>query len=349
MAEFFIDADIRKARTIPSGFYLDDLNFELSKEKIFARTWQFAGRVDEFESLKPLTLLPGFLDEPVLLTKNGEQINCISNVCTHRGKVLVEKACNANLIRCGYHGRRFDLNGKFLSMPEFEGVENFPTEEDDLCKVPFAVRGGFLFASVDPVAPFTEFVRVEDIDPPRVNLVSTREYEVEAHWALYCENYLEGFHIPFVHRSLNEVVDYGTYTTDTFRYSSLQTALSGPPAVAGGLTQPTGNIAGRYLFIFPNLMFNFYAWGISVNVVRPVTPAKSVVEFLTYVSDESKVGTGAGADLDRVELEDEAVVESVQKGIRSRFYDRGRYSPTREQGTHHFHRLIAEFMGVTLW
>jgi choline monooxygenase len=96
-------------------------------------------------------------------------------------------------------------------------------------------------------------------------------------------------------------------------------------------------------------MFNFYAWGISVNVVRPVTPAKSVVEFLTYVSDESKVGTGAGADLDRVELEDEAVVESVQKGIRSRFYDRGRYSPTREQGTHHFHRLIAEFMGVTLW
>ncbi|MFN2413250.1 MAG: SRPBCC family protein, partial [Pyrinomonadaceae bacterium] len=53
----------------------------------------------------------------------------------------------------------------------------------------------------------------------------------------------------------------------------------------------------------------------------------------------------AGGDLDRVEHEDEAIVQSVQKGIRSRFYDRGRYSPTREQGTHHFHRLIAEFIG----
>jgi choline monooxygenase len=104
-------------------------------------------------------------------------------------------------------------------------------------------------------------------------------------------------------------------------------------------------VAGRYLFIFPNLMFNFYPWGVSVNVVRPVSPSHSVVEFLSYVSDESKLGTGAGADLDRVELEDEAVVESVQRGIRSRFYSHGRYSPTREKGTHHFHGLIAEFMG----
>ena len=156
---------------------------------------------------------------------------------------------------------------------------------------------------------------------------------MNAQWALYCENYLEGFHIPFVHHSLNEVVDYGTYTTETFRFSSLQTGFDG-----------TGEIAARYLFIFPNLMFNFYPWGVSVNVVRPVSPMRSFVEFRTYVSDESKVGSGAGGDLDTVELEDEAVVESVQRGIRSRFYSHGRYSPTREQGTHHFHQLIAEFM-----
>lgn len=103
-----------------------------------------------------------------------------------------------------------------------------------------------------------------------------------------------------------------------------------------------GKIAGLYLFIFPNTMFNFYPWGISVNVVRPVTRSKTVVEFLTYVRDQTLVNQGAGADLHRVELEDEAVVESVQKGIRSRFYSHGRYSPTREQGTHHFQRLIAE-------
>ena len=91
-------------------------------------------------------------------------------------------------------------------------------------------------------------------------------------------------------------------------------------------------------------MFNFYPWGVSVNVVRPVSPSKSVIEFVTYVRDESLMAEGAGADLHGVEMEDEAVVESVQKGVRSRFYNSGRYSPTREQGTHHFHRLIGEFM-----
>jgi choline monooxygenase len=339
MTTFTIDPDIRRAKTLSSSFYTDERFFELSKEKIFARTWQLAGRVDEVRNLKPVTLLPGVLDEPILLSNTDDGIRCLSNVCTHRGKILVEEPCSANLIRCGYHGRRFDLNGKFLSMPEFQGVEDFPSDADNLREVPMAKRGGFVFASVDPIAPFGEFVddaafRLEDVEPAGLNLVSTREYNVDAHWALYCENYLEGFHIPFVHHSLNELVDYGTYTTETFRYSSLQTGYDS-----------SGEIAGRYLFIFPNLMFNFYPWGISVNVVRPVSASRSVVEFLSYVSDESKLGSGAGADLDRVELEDEAVVESVQRGIRSRFYSHGRYSPTREKGTHHFHGLIAEFMG----
>jgi choline monooxygenase len=338
MSEFFIDPDIRRAKTLSSTFYTEQRFFEESKEKIFARTWQLVGRLDELETLTPVTLLPGFIDEPILLSSDSAGVNCLSNVCTHRGKILIEAPCAASLIRCGYHGRRFDLAGRFLSMPEFGDVEDFPSPDDDLKRIPSAARGGFVFTSMDPVAPFEDFVddaavRLEDVEPHGLELVKRQSYRVNAHWALYCENYLEGFHIPFVHHSLNAVVDYGTYKTDMFRFSSLQTGCDGQ-----------GNIAGRYLFIFPNMMFNFYPWGISVNVVRPVSPAHSVVEFLTYVADESKVGSGAGADLHGVELEDEAVVESVQRGIRSRFYSHGRYSPTREQGTHHFHRLIAEFM-----
>ena len=338
MTIFEIDPDIRKARTLGSAFYTDPAYFELSKEKIFARSWQFLGQADAIESLKPATILPGFLDEPVLLVKTSEWLSCLSNVCTHRGKILVEEPCHADLIRCRYHGRRFMLDGRMISMPEFEGVEDFPCEADNLVKLPFAEKGGFLFASIAPADTFEAFVdeaavRLADVDPSGLRLTSTREYEVDAHWALYCENYLEGFHIPYVHHALNEVVDYGSYTTETFRYSSLQTGFD-----------DAGEIAARYLFIFPNLMFNFYPWGISVNVVRPVTPSKSVVEFLTYVRDETLTDRGAGADLHGVEMEDEAVVESVQKGIRSRFYSHGRYSPTREQGTHYFHQLIAEFM-----
>jgi len=333
---FDIDPDIRRARTLGSDFYTDPAYFELSKERIFVHSWQFLGHDSEVISLLPVSVLPGLLDEPCLLVRDSTELRCLSNVCTHRGKILVDKPCEANLIRCGYHGRRFSLDGKFLSMPEFESVEDFPSADDDLKQLAFAVRRGFMFASLDPVVAFDEFigdaaVRFADDNYGELSLTGTRQNEINAHWALYCENYLEGFHIPYVHKGLNEIVDYGTYTTETFRYSSLQTGYD-----------DGGNIAARYLFIFPNLMFNFYPWGISVNVVRPVTPSKTVVEFLTYVSDESLLNKGAGADLHSVELEDEAVVESVQRGIRSRFYTHGRYSPTREQGTHHFHRLIAE-------
>ena len=339
MSHFEVDADIRKAKTLSSHFYTDEQFFELSKEKIFARAWHFLGRANDFESLQPATLLPGILDEPVLLSRNDEGVSCLSNVCTHRGKILVEEACKASLIRCGYHGRRFSLDGKFLSMPEFGDVDDFPTDKDDLKKLPHAEWKGFLFASLEPYADFSAILNEVDVSPAEfssteLELTSKKDYEVNAHWALYCENYLEGFHIPYVHRSLNETVDYSTYKTELFRHSSVQTGLD-----------DEGNVAGRYVFIFPNLMLNFYPWGVSVNVARPVSPSKSVVEFLTYVGDQSKLGKGAGADLHDVELEDEAVVESVQKGIRSRFYAHGRYSPTREQGTHHFHRLIAEFIG----
>jgi choline monooxygenase len=354
---FNVNADIRRAETLSSRFYTGDEYFHESKEKIFARSWQLVGRADEINNLKPHTILENFLDEPILIARNDADLHCLSNVCTHRGKILVENSCEAKGIRCSYHGRRFDLSGKFLSMPEFEQVENFPGERDDLPQIPFGVWENFLFASVNPIAPLQTFLaemqeKLKVLNLKNLKFVSATDYTIKAHWALYCENYLEGFHIPFVHQSLNEAIDFGSYKTETFRFSSLQTGVAKRAEIQQSASVPDSGatfdfdetVAALYFFIFPNLMFNFYPWGLSVNIVKPLAPDLTKVSYLTFVSDESKLEKGAGADLNLVELEDQAVVESVQKGIRSRFYDKGRYSPLREQGTHHFHRLIAEFM-----
>jgi choline monooxygenase len=91
-------------------------------------------------------------------------------------------------------------------------------------------------------------------------------------------------------------------------------------------------------------MLNVYPWGVSVNVVRPLAVDRTRVSFLSYVWDPKKLDAGASADLHRVEMEDEAVVESVQQGVRSRLYRHGRYSPAREAGVHHFHRLLLRFL-----
>ncbi len=359
MAKFQINPEIASAETISKEIYTDSELFETVKEKIFAPSWQLVGDSDQFsasQNLIPHTILENVLDEPVLLSKdkNGT-IHCISNVCTHRGKILIENSCSANGIKCGYHGRRFGLDGGFLSMPEFETVENFPSPSDHLPNIPFHQWQNFLFASVQPKYKVESFLddmknRIDwmPFDQLKFNPEFSRDYEMKANWALYVENYLEGFHIPFVHSGLNAVIDYENYTTELFRFSSLQIGTSKEKENCFELPEISPdfgkNIGGYYFWIFPNLMFNIYPWGISVNVVKPLSVDRTNVSFLVYVWDETKLEKGAGSNLYMVELEDEAVVESVQKGVRSRFYKHGRYSATRESGTHHFHRLIAEFL-----
>ena len=87
-------------------------------------------------------------------------------------------------------------------------------------------------------------------------------------------------------------------------------------------------------------MLNVYPWGVSVNIVVPTDVGTTQVLFRSYVKRPDLLDQGAGAELDKVELQDQFVVENCMKGMRSASYGRGRYSPTHEQGVHHFHRMM---------
>ncbi len=352
---FHVDADIRRAKTIPSRIYSDPAVYEAARERVFARSWQFVGSSELTRvpgSVQPFTLLEGCLDEPLLLTRDHADVTrCLSNVCTHRGMLVCEQGGNERSLRCRYHGRRFGLDGKFQHMPEFDQTADFPAESDSLRSLPLESWGPLLFSGLAPTTDFESWIgpvrqRLSwlPMNEFRFDPSRSRDYLVQANWALYCENYLEGFHIPFVHASLNDSLDYSAYRTELHEWGSVQIGvargsedvLDAPP----GSPDHGQRVAGLYFWLFPNLMLNFYPWGLSINVVRPLGVARSRVSFLTYVWRPERLESGAGAALDRVEREDEAIVEAVQRGVRSRLYDRGRYSPTREQGTHHFHRLL---------
>jgi len=103
-------------------------------------------------------------------------------------------------------------------------------------------------------------------------------------------------------------------------------------------------IAAYYFWLFPNIMLNFYPWGLSINIIKPLSKDKTKVNFYSYVWNEDFLNKGAGADVNKVEIEDQEVVTSVQKGVNSRLYKSGRFSPNMEQGVHHFHTIIKNFM-----
>lgn len=364
-----VDPDIRRARTLPASFWRDPEIYALSIERVFARSWHMVARCDDVpeEGALPVTMLDGCLDEPVVLTRGGPErtrpsasdqahparpvLRALSNVCTHRAALVCREPGPCAGLRCPYHGRRFGLDGAFLSMPEMDDAVDFPAASDDLPRVPLHTWGGFAFCGVEPdhsfdtaFAPVLDRLAFADWEGFVLDPAASRDYLVEANWALYLDNFLEGFHVPFVHPSLAQVLDYRSYRTEVFDRCSLQVGIVTDPADAFDL--PVGHpdhgqlVGGYYAFLFPTVLLNLYPWGVSVNLVEPLGPARTRVRFLAYVGAPSRRGRGSGADVHQVQLEDEVVVHSVQAGVRSRFYRHGRFSPRREKGVHHFHRLL---------
>lgn len=354
MSEELIDPDIRVARTLPSVFYTGQGEFEELKS-VFSG-WQFAAHKSELESvtIQPLNHIEDITGESMVLTKTDE-VRCMSNVCTHRGMRLAISECDKKTLQCAYHGRTFDLKGNFRNMPEFEQATNFPSKKDDLPQFPIEEYLGMYFTSQSDCEPLPwgalkprlDFLNIQSLkhDPTR-----DRDHQVSANWMLYVDNYLEGFHIPFVHPELNQALDYSGYITETFDGGVIQIGK----AVEGDLKfdLPPGHpdegqdIAAYYLWLFPNMMFNFYPWGMSLNLVVPVSTNKCRILYKGYVGDSELAEQGAGSILDTVEIQDQEIIEMVQKGMYSKVYDRGRYSPTREQGVHHFHRIISNLNKV---
>lgn len=337
---------------MPRAFYVDPKIYDKLK-RIFSKTWQFVADREISLNATPVNLLPGFLDEPLLVTKDeSNKVRCLSNVCTHRANLLIDQPVKCQEVRCNYHGRRFGLDGKFKSMPGFEGVENFPCEKDDLPELKLENFAGLQFISlshkVDFRSVFGDMIqRMSFLALDKLEFDETRsqDFTVNANWALYCDNYLEGFHIPFVHPGLNAELSFSDYEYELFNHSNLQIGIAKSADDVFELPEDHPdhgkNIAAYYWWVYPNLMFNFYPWGLSLNIVNPIKPDLMKVSFRTYVLDKSKLESGAGAELGKVEEEDERVVEQVQKGMGSRLYHRGRYSATMEKCVHHFHRLIS--------
>jgi choline monooxygenase len=347
MEEYFIDPDIAKAESLPPSFYRSD---------VFLTSWQYIGDASSLpfaNHVYPFTLLDGFLTEPMVMVKDEEEkIHCLSNVCTHRGNLVVQTPGKKRKLICNYHGRQFAMDGSFEKMPEFKEAENFPRDCEGLHEFRLARWGSLLFVGLNGADDIDHILstmkdRVGFLDLDQFNIDSTlsREYLVQANWALYCDNYLEGFHIPFVHQDLSDALDYGKYKSELYEGMTLQIGYADSGVESFDL--PSGHpdegeeIAAYYYWVFPNMMFNFYPWGLSLNIVKPISLNRTKVSFISYVLDPSKLDSGAGAVLDKVEREDEFVVEGVQKGVASNFYKSGRFSPTREKGVHHFHQMLA--------
>ena len=344
-----IHPDIAKAHTLPSRFYTDEKSFyNLMNE--MQDCWYFAAHSSQFaeHNVIPLIDIEDMVGEALILT-NSDKIRCLSNVCTHRGMLVATEPRNCNTLQCRYHGRTFGMDGSMKNMPEFQDVEGFPSSSDNLPEFPVTEWKGLQLVGgnrylKEAIAELQARLGWLDVDSFQHDVSRFRSYEINANWALYVDNYLEGFHIPFVHGDLHDVLDNNEYRTELFEGGVLQIGIAreGEPCfeTPEHSSEYGQNVAAYYYWFYPGLMLNFYPWGLSVNQVIPLSVNRTRIVYRGYVGNPDLLGKGAGGDLDKVEMEDQEIVEATQRGVSSKSYDRGRYSPKMERGVHHFHRIM---------
>lgn len=351
-------APIEHAFTLPSSYYVDPVLLEEEKRRIFWRTWQIVGRSEQVAKTGDY-FTANLCGEPLLIVRDSAgQLRGFYNVCRHRAGPAAEGCGTRKLFRCLYHGWTYSLEGKLINSPEMEGTCDFQQSDFSLRPVQTAEWEGQVFVNLDPepnVVPLLTALRelpeqASKFGFGQMRLAGRRDYHMACNWKVYIDNFLEGYHLPSVHPSLNRELDYNAYVTRLYERHSLQSSpIRGPQneaTVDRRYKQAEGDMAAEYFWIYPNWMLNCYPDNVSLNIVLPTGPETCVAIFEWYFPVERLESAEQTMKFsDEIQLEDGHICEVVHQNLKSQSYDRGRYSVKQERGVHHWHRLYAEAMG----
>jgi choline monooxygenase len=368
-----VHEQIESAYTLASKFYIDPAILDAEKSLIFRRTWQLVGTLNtpcgesgEQNTAKRTIADPetyftvDVIGEPVVVVRDKQgTLRAFSNVCRHRAGPIAHGSGCKNVLRCGYHGWTYTLDGRLIGTPDVEGVEFFDRSTMGMVPVRLETWEQLIFINFDQNAePLSAYLgkipeQARGFRFDGLQSVERRDYTIDCNWKVYVDNYLEGYHIPIAHPGLMREIDYAQYRTDTYRYYSQQFApiRAIKPEDAAERFYPPGVALQEalYFWVFPNLMLNIYPDNLSTNLIVPLSHDKTLTIFEWFFHDarSEKVReriTRAVAFSDEVQQEDIDLCRSVQRGLNSSTYDRGRYSVKRENGVHHFHMLLSEFL-----
>ena len=352
---------LEKAWTIPAPWYFDTRIAQLERNSVFAGNWQVVGRLDQIREPGQFFTID-VNEEPLLIARGDDgHLRAFYNVCRHHAAAVVpaESGC-AKQFRCPYHGWTYGNDGALKGIVEFEDVCNFERKDNGLVPVRVGTWENFVFVNLDgKAAPLAEFLgKVPSLVAPlqlteKLHYFDRRVYTLKCNWKVYVDNYLDGgYHVPHAHKGLSSVVEYTKYTIENFERSCLQSSPLESSSAADSAIGSTRRGQAFYLWVYPNFMINAYAGVMDTNLVLPLGVDKCAVIFDYYFADLSPAAAQLHRESiavsERVQDEDMAICDSVQRGLASRAYVAGRLSVRREAGEHLFHRLLYKDMSSGL-
>ena len=348
------DTPLNEASTIPSEWYTDARVLDLERRTVFSHSWQAVGRADQLDRPGQFVTCDIPAGEPVVVVRGADNVlRGFFNVCRHHAAAVVTlPEGSAQHLRCPYHGWTYGLDGSLKGTPDFTGVCSFDRASNGLVPIEVGVWEQWVFARLTrdglPLEAFPGSDLAERFSSRSMaglHWLERRSYTVECNWKVFVDNYLDGgYHVPHLHKGLDSVLDYSSYTIENGERYCLQSS----PLVADGADTRTGAVRtgerALYLWIYPNFMINCYAGAMDTNLVIPRGPDRTEVVFDFYFADVSDAARTRNLESiavsEQIQEEDVGICASVQRGLASRAYTAGRLSVRREAGEHLFHRLL---------
>jgi glycine betaine catabolism A len=339
-------------QTLPRDAYFSDAQFEQERSRIFAREWVAVGRAESIASRGDY-FVTDVAGESVLVVRDATgELRAYYNLCRHRGcqLVLTDGRASGHFatgIRCPYHSWTYGLDGALRSAPFLDDDDEFRRAELPLHRVAVDSWGGFVFVSLAPTQTLAGQLAGIPERVARYPLAELREgwrieYDVAANWKVVLENYNECYHCAGVHPELCAIVPAFKY-----RGGSELDWDRGVPHAEGAWTFTKSGTTDRAPFpgldademvrhkgelVYPNLMVSLSADHVAAFTLRPLAPTRTLVEcvFLFHPAEMARPTfdpSDAVEFWDLVNAQDWAICEGVQRGMRSRVFDRGYYAP----------------------
>jgi choline monooxygenase len=292
---------LRRGRTLPAQWYTDPKRFELEQERIFAASWNYAGRLEQVANAGDfLTVRVGTV--PVVIVRDeAGTLRAYANVCGHRGSELVlERSGNRRTLQCHYHAWTWGLDGTLRAAPHSQEQEGFNKADFPLTPLSVETFGPFIFvnpgsASCTFAATLGELptiVRSTGADIDSLKFRERREYPIQANWKVVVENFLECYHCAVSHPGFASLIDLDKYQVVAYDRCSVQRG----PVKASARAQYQEPFAaddgseGIYTYLWPNFMLNVYpgADNASTNLIIPIVELHCLAVYVFFFSESIK-------------------------------------------------------------
>ena len=355
---------IEEGWTLPAAWYSDPAILTLERERIFSRTWQYAGRADQVEVAGSFLAVQIGHVPIVVVRGRDEALRAFVNVCRHRGHPVASGAGCRETLQCPYHAWTYDLDGSLRRAPRADREPGFDPSDLSLRPVSVDTWGPFVFVNPDTdAAPLAEtlgdlpaLVGESGVDLGAVRFHSHYEWEIRSNWKVAIENFLECYHCPTAHPGFSKVIDVDpdSYVLTVSESYSSQVGSVRPSALSGNGKAPyvpRGEVTkAQYHHLWPNTTISIEAGVPNIAIERwvPTGPAGCVEvtdcffgEDVAEAEAQEVIAFGT-----QVGQEDLVLCESVQAGLESRMVPQGRLLLESELLIHDFQKKIAAALGT---